>query len=288
MKARVLVVTSLLAGMGGGVALAQPIGINDFSGSEQVITFTPGFGSQNAPFTYEGVTFSEAGGGTGGPGFNASINWGSFFANISGSSQGTGFNDQWGDSLIIMELPSGIRRFGCLLSTSPVTTWTMNLYDAGNNLIGSDTRTMPGGSQAVFIGYQTTTDIARVEIDETNGENGNISLMDDVRLEGVGGGYTLDVRGTCPGQITVGWSGATPSRQQGIVYGANQGSTTIPNGACRGTILGIQGSVRLVNTIGTGSGSGSVNGQAGTAACGHFLQLVQSGTCDTSNVDSIP
>lgn len=103
-----------------------------------------------------------------------------------------------------------------------------------------------------------------------------------------GGGYVLGVIGNCPGQLAVSWRGATPGRQQGLVFGASQGHTTIPNGVCRGTVLGVQGQVRLVNTFGTGSGSGSINGNAGTASCGHFLQLVESGTCNTSNVKQIP
>ncbi len=100
--------------------------------------------------------------------------------------------------------------------------------------------------------------------------------------------YGLSVRGQCPGALTVSWSGATPSRQQGIVFGNSTGSTMIPNGACAGTQLGIQGGVQLVNTIGTGSGGGSVNGNAGTFACGHYLQLVEAGSCNTSNVAQIP
>ncbi len=105
---------------------------------------------------------------------------------------------------------------------------------------------------------------------------------------GGGSNYTLDVTGTCPGSVNVAWSGATPSRQQGIVFGNNLGTTTIPTGPCQGTVLGISGSVRLITTIGTGSGSGSINGQAGNGACGHYLQLVQSGSCETSNPDQIP
>ncbi|MCC6908031.1 MAG: hypothetical protein IT430_08840 [Phycisphaerales bacterium] len=106
-----------------------------------------------------------------------------------------------------------------------------------------------------------------------------------------GGGqprYTLRISGACPGTLTVSWSNATPSRQQGIVFGNNLGSTIIPGGPCAGTMLGIAGNVRLVNTVGTGNGSGSVNGQAGTSACGHYLQLVESGSCNTSNVAQIP
>ncbi|MCC6906701.1 MAG: hypothetical protein IT430_02055 [Phycisphaerales bacterium] len=286
MSLKIMVLAGVV-GVAGAAALGQPINIGDFSGNEQVITFTPGFGGQNAPFVYEGVEFSESGGGSGGAGFNGSINWGSYFDNIPGSSQGNGFNDQWGDSLIIMRPPAGIRRFGCLLSTTPVTTWTMNLYDASNNLLGFVTRTMPAQSDAVFLGYETSADIARVEIDETNGENGNITLMDDVRLEAVGG-YRLSTTGQCPGTVTLRWSGATPSVQQGIVYGANQGSTTIPNGPCQGTMLGLQGGVQLVNIIGTGNGSGTANGQIGTGICNDFLQLVEAGSCNTSNVSQLP
>jgi hypothetical protein len=94
--------------------------------------------------------------------------------------------------------------------------------------------------------------------------------------------------GPCPGTVTVEWRGATPNQQQGLVYGANQGSTTIPGGACQGTVLGLQGQVRLVNTFGTGSGSGTRSGSAGTGACGGFLQLVEAGSCNTSNVRQIP
>lgn len=112
-------------------------------------------------------------------------------------------------------------------------------------------------------------------------------VMDDVTFnEAVG--YRLSVSGECPGVLTLNWRGATPNRTQGIVFGASQGNTTIPSGVCQGTVLGIQGQVRLVNTIGTGAtGEGSVSGPAGTAACGHFLQLVEAPSCLVSNVAGI-
>ena len=67
------------------------------------------------------------------------------------------------------------------------------------------------------------------------------------------------------------------------------GQTTIPGGVCQGTVLGLAGNVRLVNTIGTGAnGSGSVNGQAGTAACGGRLQLIETPSCNTTNVANVP
>lgn len=106
---------------------------------------------------------------------------------------------------------------------------------------------------------------------------------------GNGGGYFLQISGQCPGTVTVSWGGATPSRQQAIVFARNTGSFVIPSGPCQGTPLGLGSSgIRLVNTIGTGSGSGSVNGSAGTGACGGYLQLVELPSCDTSNVAQLP
>jgi len=98
-----------------------------------------------------------------------------------------------------------------------------------------------------------------------------------------GGGYRLRIRGECPGTVSLAWSGATPSRQQGLVFGVQTGSTTIPGGVCQGTVLGISGGVRLINTFGTGNGSGTVFGEAGSGACGGFLQLVEAPSCNVSN-----
>lgn len=118
------------------------------------------------------------------------------------------------------------------------------------------------------------------------------SALDAVLVQSIdcGGGsnYALDVTGTCPGTVTVAWSNADPNVQQGIVFGTRLGNTTIPGGVCQGTVLGIAGSVRLVQTVNSGSGSGSVNGQANSGACGGYLQLVQASNCATSNPDQVP
>lgn len=108
-----------------------------------------------------------------------------------------------------------------------------------------------------------------------------------------GGGYTLTLNGSCPGVVQVQWSGATPRAQQAIVFGARAGSTTIPPGnPCAGTLLGVAGQVRLVDPPGffsTGAtGSGSIQGNASSGACGGVLQLVEGGTCNKSNVAAIP
>ncbi len=219
---------TILAMAGGSVFAGGPIGIGDFSGSEQVITFDPGFSQQCAPYEYEGVIFDEDGGGTGGACFNAYNDWGNFFSNISGSSQGIGFHDQWGNSKIIMNPPAGTTRFGCLLSTGLQTDYAMHLYDGNGNLLGSTSGSMPADAQAVFLGYEADSPIARVEITEPNGENGQILLMDDVRFEGTSDCLNLAVSQLVGGEVA-NWdvSGATPGAQVALAYGFLEGSTVI-------------------------------------------------------------
>ncbi len=106
-----------------------------------------------------------------------------------------------------------------------------------------------------------------------------------------GGGPSLRLGGQCPGTITVSWANATPNKQMGILFANSTGSYTLPGGPCGGTTLGLSSSgLQLVNTIGTGSGSGQVNGRAGTAACRKYLQLIvrDGSPCATSNVVQIP
>lgn len=107
------------------------------------------------------------------------------------------------------------------------------------------------------------------------------------------GGYTLRVSGACPGRLTIEWSGAAPRQQQGLLFASGRGSQRIPNGQpCAGTVLGLNAqNLRLVSPPGffsTGNnGSGSISGQAAPGACGGYLQLIQGGSCITSNVAQI-
>ncbi len=150
-------------------------------------------------------------------------------------------------------------------------------------------------SAGVLIGFSGNFDELRIgsyqdaATRDTHNEAAlNAFAIDDMEHGNAGGGYTLNVDANpCPGTARVSWSGATPSVQQGIVIGNSLGTTTIPGGPCAGTQLGIQGGVQLVMVIGTGSGSGTVSGNAGSGACGRWLQLVEAGSCNTSNPDQI-
>ncbi len=97
------------------------------------------------------------------------------------------------------------------------------------------------------------------------------------------GDYTLEMSGQCPGYFILKWSGATPGRRHAILHGTESGVTIIPSGPCRGTVLGMAGQVNLVNIISTRDGEGSVIGYGGQV-CHFFVQLLELGTCNTSNV----
>ncbi len=99
--------------------------------------------------------------------------------------------------------------------------------------------------------------------------------------------YTLIITGNCPGQIVFAWSGATPNRRQGVVYGEEEGRTFIPTGVCAGTTLGVAREVFLVSVIGTRDGTGTILLAAGNCI-GGFAQLVENHTCRTSNVARVP
>jgi len=108
------------------------------------------------------------------------------------------------------------------------------------------------------------------------------------------GDLTLEVSGDCPGQLTLRWSGAEPSRPLAVIFSRALGAYRVLNYPCSGTQLGLGASgLRLVIVVGSrGSGSGSVSGQAQSDHCGGYLQLMvanSSGTpCQTSNVVQIP
>lgn len=153
---------------------------------------------------------------------------------------------------------------------------------SGTNGVGTPLSNGNVFFQSGYFGYPVPTDAQNVF------GAGNWDMSRGIDCAGQSG-YTLTLTGTCPGQVRIAWAGAPANTQQGIVFGLNQGNTTIPSGPCQGTVLGVAGQVQLYNTIGTGNGSGAVNGNAGSGACHHYLQLVAVGNpCKKSNVAQIP
>lgn len=104
---------------------------------------------------------------------------------------------------------------------------------------------------------------------------------------GVMSEYTVELSGVCPGYVILSWSGATPNRRQGVVYGREEGKFIIPVNPCQGTVLGVTRQVELFVILETRDGKGTVIAYGGEA-CGGYIQLVEGGTCRTSNVVPMP
>ncbi len=160
-------------------SFATPIQLSDFSGSETLIDFSSGYSISGNMVTVNGATFTSD---TGNLGVN---NWGSYFDNISGASLGNALSDLTSDTIIRFDAGTSINRFGLLLSTSPITTWTLSAFASDDSLIESVSASMPNSSDAVFLGLESILDISYFTITESGTGNGHISLIDDVRFESI-------------------------------------------------------------------------------------------------------
>ena len=232
----------------------------------------------------EGVTYSTP------------IGSGNFFNIDAGGGYTGGFLDGFNpsDRVVTMDFhnadpnsPRTVRAFGFDLGSLSSTDFDVDIYFSSGPMQHFN---FAYPASISFFGFVSDArDITRVVVGNNGGFFG--FDFDNFSYDEIGpGGFTLGLSGSCPGTVTVSWSDATPSSMMGIVFANGTGNFTIPGGPCSGTTLGLgSAGLRLVNTISTGSGSGSVNGTAGTAACGHYLQLVvvDGSPCTTSNVAQI-
>lgn len=199
------------------------IGMNQFSGGENVLTFNSTDMTTLSHPTADigsGVLVTDSGGGTGNGAWRGNTDWSAYFSNIPGSSQGRALADSWGASDIKFDFTGAgnPQRVGLLLSTFPVTTWTVRVYDPSNNLVATTNVTMPGQQQAVFVGYERTAGVGYLRISDV--ENGYITLMDDLRMERPG---TLIERFTDP---MIGWT------NRWFYQNSNAGNYYVAQGNC--------------------------------------------------------
>ena len=168
---------------------------------------------------------------------------------------------------------------------------TVEFYDTGNNLLGSVPVTLSsGGTENVFAGWEDAGGIGRVVVRSSN--YAWSPLIDNHGYGATsGGGIFISVGGACPGTVTVDFRGATPNSTLGLLFALSPGNASVPNNQpCAGTQLGLSNNrLQLVTTFPSGpDGQGQRSGRAGVSACGGFLQIIEAGSCTTSNVDQIP
>jgi hypothetical protein len=100
-------------------------------------------------------------------------------------------------------------------------------------------------------------------------------------------GLTLSMTGSCPGPIDVMVTQAEPNRSVVLYAGGDEGTTTIPGGACAGTELGLAPARRWKKLTADGNGEASLTFTSGAAWCSRSVQAVD-GSCATSNVVDLP
>lgn len=102
---------------------------------------------------------------------------------------------------------------------------------------------------------------------------------------------TVALTGTCPGNLDVDISGATPGASVATATANNTGSTTLPAGApCAGTTTGLSaaGLTQRATVTADGAGNAAFSVFAPAGACGMWGQAVDLTTCQTSNTVQIP
>lgn len=103
------------------------------------------------------------------------------------------------------------------------------------------------------------------------------------------GSLSLETAGECPGLVTVNISGATPGATVALLRATGTGSSTIPGGPCAGTVIGLNGTAAIVDTVVADvNGDAVFSGRVPAAGCRLFVQAVEAGAdCRTSNVSGL-
>jgi hypothetical protein len=102
------------------------------------------------------------------------------------------------------------------------------------------------------------------------------------------GALTLNVFGVCPGATTIEVTGGSPNGSVSIYSGATVGVDAIDNGACAGTVSGLDVATRRKTVNLDGSGNAVMTPTFSAVPCGMALQVVDRDTCTASNVSFIP
>jgi hypothetical protein len=158
--------------------VVTPLAFNGFSGTAHIETFTPNFGQQAPPFTFNGLTYSSTS-----PQLQSTATWDGFYNSWPTASGGFGLNDLVGLTELQIDFSTPVRKVGLLAVTGHQSTFLMKAYDDNLTLIGIVSATMPGNSDAAFLGLQSTVNIRRIVVTEPY-DNQQITIIDDIRYEG--------------------------------------------------------------------------------------------------------
>lgn len=100
--------------------------------------------------------------------------------------------------------------------------------------------------------------------------------------------FSMGVEGSCPGEITVTVTGATPNAPVAVIYSPDLGSFTVPAGPCMGTELDVRHPTVATIESADAQGVVEITRRVPARGCGFYLQSVDGATCTTSNTVQIP
>ncbi len=167
---------------------------SSFSGGETVITFDS---HAKAPsITLSGVTFvNNATTGDLNLESKGPFDRAAFFARVSDDGQLNNFTAV--TNLDILFGAHQVNRAGFWVSNAVDTEWRLEAFDSSNTSLGFGTVTSvqrdvapeigkpyPIYAAPVFIGFESTTDIARLNLTKASGGVGQIFVLDDLHFEG--------------------------------------------------------------------------------------------------------
>ena len=148
------------------------IGIDAFSGSESIEDFSSlGFAPGPGPFSFGGMTFSEASSGGGGPGWR-----------LIGNKT---LSDNDSLSKITIDFDNPFSRIGLdvgFFHRTGHASYDVSFFDTSLNLLGVVSVAGVGG---LFAGWEDFAGISRIHIFEVSGRNGHVGGIDNIRFENI-------------------------------------------------------------------------------------------------------
>lgn len=151
-------------------AIAGPVTLADFSGTETVVSMAAAGTPAAGAFSFQGLNFSQASSGSGGPGWRNLV------------TAGYGFTDDAGISNITIDLGGSFQKVGLDVRIGDATYMT-DFFDASHVLLGSVSSTLVGASDFRFAGWESAGGIASLNIREVSGENSLVGGFDNIRFE---------------------------------------------------------------------------------------------------------